>query len=74
MQAALAIIIYHNEGTQKYELEQSLQPDEQMWIDVILGGGFRTVAGPLLFPTGAQRFPRPLYYVLLVYLYFILYY
>jgi hypothetical protein len=25
-----------------------------MWIDVILGGGFRTVAGPLLFPTGAQ--------------------
>jgi hypothetical protein len=26
--------IYYNGGTQKYELEQSLQPDEQMWIDV----------------------------------------
>jgi hypothetical protein len=28
---------------------------------LILGGRFRTVAGPLLFPTGAQRFPRPFY-------------
>jgi hypothetical protein len=36
---------------------------------LILGGRFRTVAGPLLFPTGAQRFPRPLHYVLLVHLY-----
>jgi hypothetical protein len=26
--------IYYNQGMQKYELEQSLQPDEQMWIDV----------------------------------------
>jgi hypothetical protein len=26
--------IYYNGGTQKYELEQALQPDEQMWIDV----------------------------------------
>jgi hypothetical protein len=25
--------IYYNGGTQKYELEQVLQPDEQMWID-----------------------------------------
>jgi hypothetical protein len=29
-----AFIINYNQGTQKYELEQSLQPDEQMWIDV----------------------------------------
>jgi hypothetical protein len=29
-----ALIINYNEGTQKYELERSLQPDEQMWIDV----------------------------------------
>jgi hypothetical protein len=29
-----AFTIYYNQGTQKYELEQSLQPDEQMWIDV----------------------------------------
>jgi len=35
---------------------------------MILGGGFRTVAGSLLFPRGAQRFPRPLQYVLPVYL------
>jgi len=26
--------IYYNGGTQKYQLEQSLQPEEQMWIDV----------------------------------------
>lgn len=26
--------IYYNGGTQKYELEQPLQPGEQMWIDV----------------------------------------
>ena len=32
LQAALTI--YYNQGTQKYELEQSLQPEEQMWIDV----------------------------------------
>jgi len=37
---------------------------------LILGGGFRTAAGPLQFPTDAQRFPRPLHYVLLVYPYF----
>ena len=29
-----AFTIYYNQGTQKYELEQTLQPDEQMWIDV----------------------------------------
>ena len=29
-----AFTIYYNQGTQKYELEQALQPDEQMWIDV----------------------------------------
>jgi len=28
---------------------------------LILGGGFETAAAPLLFPTDAQRFPRPLY-------------
>jgi hypothetical protein len=28
------LTINYNQGTQKYELEQSLQPDEQMWIDV----------------------------------------
>ncbi len=29
-----ALTINYNQGTQKYELEQALQPDEQMWIDV----------------------------------------
>lgn len=29
-----AFTIFYNQGTQKYELEQTLQPDEQMWIDV----------------------------------------
>jgi hypothetical protein len=29
-----AFTIYYNQGTQKYQLEQFLQPDEQMWIDV----------------------------------------
>lgn len=29
-----AFTIFYNRGTQKYELEQTLQPDEQMWIDV----------------------------------------
>ena len=28
------LTIVYNQGTQKYELEQTLQPDEQMWIDV----------------------------------------
>ncbi len=36
---------------------------------LILGGGFRTLQGRLLFPTDAQRFSRPLHYVLLVYVY-----
>lgn len=26
--------LFYNEGTEKYELEQDLKPDEQMWIDV----------------------------------------
>jgi hypothetical protein len=26
--------IFYNQGTQRYDLEQSLQPDEEMWIDV----------------------------------------
>lgn len=29
-----AFTIFYNQGMQKYELEQTLQPDEQMWIDV----------------------------------------
>lgn len=29
-----AFTIFYNEGTQKYELDQALQPDEQMWIDI----------------------------------------
>jgi hypothetical protein len=29
-----AFTIYYNHGTQQYQLEQSLQPDEQMWVDV----------------------------------------
>jgi hypothetical protein len=32
MQAAFTI--FYNQGTQRYDLEQTLQPDEQMWIDV----------------------------------------
>jgi hypothetical protein len=29
-----AFTIFYNQGANKYELEQTLQPDEQMWIDV----------------------------------------
>src|SRR5438046_1574727 len=29
-----ALTIFYNQGTQKYELVQTLQPDEQMWIDI----------------------------------------
>jgi hypothetical protein len=29
-----AFTIYYNQGTQRYDLEQTLQPDEQMWMDV----------------------------------------
>ena len=29
-----AFTVYYNGGTQKYELEQTLQPDEQLWIDM----------------------------------------
>lgn len=29
-----AFTIYYNQGTQRYDLEQMLQPDDQMWIDV----------------------------------------
>jgi hypothetical protein len=29
-----ALTIYYNQGTERYDLEQTLQPDEQMWIDV----------------------------------------
>ena len=29
-----AFTMFYNQGTEKYELEQALQPDEQMWIDV----------------------------------------
>jgi hypothetical protein len=29
-----ALTLFYNHGTEKYDLEQTLQPDEQMWIDV----------------------------------------
>jgi hypothetical protein len=29
-----ALTIFYNQGTQRYDLEQTLQPDEQMWVDV----------------------------------------
>jgi hypothetical protein len=29
-----AFTLFYNQGTQRYDLEQTLQPDEQMWIDV----------------------------------------
>jgi len=29
-----AFTLFYNQGAQKYEMEQTLQPDEQMWIDV----------------------------------------
>jgi hypothetical protein len=29
-----AFTIFYNQGTQRYDLEQDLQPDDQMWIDV----------------------------------------
>jgi hypothetical protein len=29
-----AFTIFYNQGKDKYELEQTLQPDEQMWVDV----------------------------------------
>lgn len=30
----VAFTIFYDQGTQRYDLEQTLQPDEQMWIDV----------------------------------------
>jgi hypothetical protein len=32
--ALAAFTIFYNQGAEKYELEQTLQPDDQMWIDV----------------------------------------
>ncbi len=32
--ARAAFTLFYNQGTEKYELEQTLQPDDQMWIDV----------------------------------------
>ncbi len=32
--ALAAFTIFYNQGEQRYDLEQLLQPDEQMWIDV----------------------------------------
>jgi hypothetical protein len=32
--AQAAFTIFYNQGTQRYDLEQTLQPDEQMWIDI----------------------------------------
>jgi hypothetical protein len=29
-----AFTLFYNEGSEKYELEQDLKPDEQMWVDV----------------------------------------
>jgi hypothetical protein len=29
-----AFTLFYNQGTQRYDLEQTLRPDEQMWIDV----------------------------------------
>jgi hypothetical protein len=29
-----AFTIFYNQGTQRYDLEQTLQPDEQMWIEI----------------------------------------
>jgi len=29
-----ALTLFYNHGTQRYDLEQALQPDEQMWIDI----------------------------------------
>jgi len=29
-----ALTLFYNQGTERYDLEQSLQPDEQMWIDI----------------------------------------
>jgi hypothetical protein len=29
-----AFTIFYNQGTQRFDLEQTLQPDEQMWIDI----------------------------------------
>jgi len=29
-----ALTIFYNQGAEKYELEQTLKPDEQMWVDV----------------------------------------
>jgi hypothetical protein len=28
------LTLFYNQGTQRYDLEQALEPDEQMWIDV----------------------------------------
>jgi hypothetical protein len=29
-----ALTLFYNRGTERYDLEQTLQPDEQMWIDI----------------------------------------
>jgi hypothetical protein len=29
-----AFTIFYNQGSQRYDLEQTLQPDQQMWIDI----------------------------------------
>src|SRR5713101_2940350 len=31
--ARAAFTLFYNQGTEKYDLEQTLQPDDQMWID-----------------------------------------
>jgi hypothetical protein len=33
-QSQAAFTIFYNQGTQRYDLERTLQPDDQMWIDV----------------------------------------
>jgi hypothetical protein len=51
----------------KYDLFKRLPDGSLVWRAAIVGRN-KALAGPLLFSTDAQRFLRPLHYVLLVYL------
>jgi hypothetical protein len=45
-----ALTLFYNQGTERYDLEQSLQPDEQMWIDIgkLIGQHIPDKTGKLL--------------------------
>jgi hypothetical protein len=59
-----AFTIFYGDNQQKYELEQTLQPDEQMWIDIgkLIRNHVPDETGKLLPPnleTGSYQFSEP---------------